>query len=55
MPGAPRNSFKAKLPLIIFGGMLVFTLGLGAVWLYGVLAPLNNWPDIQWPEKEGTQ
>ena len=50
MPGAPRGSRRAMFINLIAIALLVFVFAIGAVWLYGVLAPLNNWPDIQWPE-----
>lgn len=49
------GSRRAMFINLIAIAMLVFVFAIGAVALYGVLAPLNNWPDIQWPEKEGTQ
>ena len=50
MTGAPRKSFKAMLINTFAIGLLIFIAIIAVVWLYEVLAPLNNWPDIQWPE-----
>ena len=50
MTGAPPRSFRAMFINLFAIALLAFVFALAAVTLYGVLAPLNNWPDIQWPE-----